>query len=51
MQEDRLGIPFVGESGKLLDRILASVQLDRCARVAELQVSRLPCCVVHICEP
>jgi len=27
-EEDRLGIPFVGESGQLLDRILASVQLD-----------------------
>lgn len=27
--EDRLGLPFVGVSGKLLDRMLASVGLDR----------------------
>ena len=28
-QEDKLGEPFVGRSGKLLDKILASVGLDR----------------------
>ncbi|MDR1551507.1 MAG: uracil-DNA glycosylase [Holosporaceae bacterium] len=28
-EEDRLGIPFVGQSGQLLDKILASVGLDR----------------------
>ena len=27
--EDRLGVPFVGVSGKLLDRMLASIGLDR----------------------
>ena len=27
--EDRLGVPFVGASGKLLDRMLASIGLDR----------------------
>ena len=27
--EDRLGKPFVGESGKLLDRMLAAIGLDR----------------------
>jgi DNA polymerase len=27
--EDRLGLPFVGVSGKLLDRMLASIGLDR----------------------
>jgi DNA polymerase len=27
--EDRLGLPFVGASGKLLDRILASIGLER----------------------
>lgn len=27
--EDRLGRPFVGESGKLLDRMLAAIGLDR----------------------
>ncbi len=29
--EDRLGLPFVGVSGKLLDRMLASIGLDRSA--------------------
>ncbi|WP_417517336.1 uracil-DNA glycosylase [Minwuia sp.] len=28
-EEDRVGKPFVGESGKLLDRMLASIGLDR----------------------
>jgi DNA polymerase len=28
-EEDRLGKPFVGESGKLLDRMLAAIGLDR----------------------
>jgi uracil-DNA glycosylase len=28
-EEDRRGIPFVGPSGRLLDRMLASIQLDR----------------------
>lgn len=28
-EEDRLGLPFVGESGKLLDRMLAAIGLDR----------------------
>jgi DNA polymerase len=28
-QEDRQGLPFVGKSGKLLDRMLASIGLDR----------------------
>ncbi|MBR1735152.1 MAG: uracil-DNA glycosylase [Alphaproteobacteria bacterium] len=28
-EEDRQGIPFVGQSGQLLDKILASVGLDR----------------------
>jgi DNA polymerase len=28
-QEDRQGLPFVGRSGKLLDRMLASIGLDR----------------------
>lgn len=28
-EEDRLGLPFVGKSGKLLDRMLASIGLDR----------------------
>ncbi|MDR0753185.1 MAG: uracil-DNA glycosylase [Holosporaceae bacterium] len=28
-EEDRQGIPFVGQSGQLLDRILAAVGLDR----------------------
>lgn len=27
--EDRLGLPFVGQSGQLLDRMLASIGLDR----------------------
>ena len=27
--EDRLGLPFVGESGQLLDRMLAAIGLDR----------------------
>jgi DNA polymerase len=27
--EDRLGLPFVGQSGRLLDRMLASIGLDR----------------------
>jgi DNA polymerase len=27
--EDRLGLPFVGQAGKLLDRMLASISLDR----------------------
>jgi DNA polymerase len=30
-EEDRLGIPFVGPSGRLLDRMLASIGLDRTA--------------------
>jgi DNA polymerase len=28
-EEDRQGLPFVGKSGKLLDRMLASIGLDR----------------------
>jgi len=28
-EEDRLGLPFVGPSGKLLDKMLASIALDR----------------------
>ena len=28
-QEDRLGIPFVGKAGQLLDRMLAAIDLDR----------------------
>lgn len=28
-EEDRQGVPFVGESGRLLDRMLASIGLDR----------------------
>lgn len=28
-EEDRRGLPFVGESGKLLDRMLAAIGLDR----------------------
>jgi DNA polymerase len=28
-EEDRLGLPFVGASGKLLDRMLAAIGLDR----------------------
>ncbi len=28
-QEDQQGLPFVGKAGQLLDKILASVQLDR----------------------
>jgi uracil-DNA glycosylase len=28
-EEDRRGIPFVGPSGRLLDRMLASIELDR----------------------
>src|SRR5690606_11807875 len=28
-EEDRLGKPFVGQSGKLLDRMLAAIGLDR----------------------
>jgi DNA polymerase len=28
-EEDRLGLPFVGASGRLLDRMLASIGLDR----------------------
>jgi DNA polymerase len=28
-EEDRLGLPFVGRSGKLLDRMLAAIGLDR----------------------
>ncbi|MEO0548357.1 MAG: uracil-DNA glycosylase [Pseudomonadota bacterium] len=28
-QEDRLGLPFVGKAGQLLDRMLAAIQLDR----------------------
>lgn len=28
-EEDRLGLPFVGESGQLLDRMLAAIGLDR----------------------
>jgi uracil-DNA glycosylase family 4 len=28
-EEDKLGLPFVGESGKLLDRMLAAIGLDR----------------------
>lgn len=28
-EEDRLGLPFVGPSGKLLDKMLASIGLDR----------------------
>ncbi|MGE5548263.1 MAG: uracil-DNA glycosylase [Solirubrobacterales bacterium] len=28
-EEDRQGLPFVGQSGKLLDRMLASIGLDR----------------------
>jgi DNA polymerase len=30
-EEDRTGVPFVGPSGKLLDRMLASIGLDRSA--------------------
>ncbi len=29
--EDRLGLPFVGQAGKLLDRLLAEISLDRSA--------------------
>jgi DNA polymerase len=28
-EEDRAGVPFVGQSGQLLDRMLASIGLDR----------------------
>ena len=28
-QEDRLGLPFVGKAGQLLDKMLAAIQLDR----------------------
>ena len=28
-QEDEMGIPFVGRAGKLLDKMLSSIQLDR----------------------
>lgn len=28
-EEDRMGLPFVGESGRLLDRMLAAIGLDR----------------------
>ncbi len=31
--EDRIGLPFVGASGKLLDRMLASIGLDRASNV------------------
>ncbi len=30
-EEDRLGLPFVGRSGQLLDRMLAAIGLDRTA--------------------
>lgn len=33
--EDRQGLPFVGRSGKLLDRMLAAIGLDRHAETAE----------------
>lgn len=36
--EDRLGKPFVGLSGQLLDRILASISLDRKAETPEESV-------------
>ncbi|MBW8271504.1 uracil-DNA glycosylase, partial [Caldovatus aquaticus] len=32
-EEDRLGKPFVGQSGRLLDRMLASIGLDRARNV------------------
>jgi len=28
-QEDRIGLPFVGKAGQLLDRMLAAIELDR----------------------
>lgn len=28
-QEDRIGLPFVGKAGQLLDKMLAAIQLDR----------------------
>lgn len=34
-EEDRLGRPFVGQSGQLLDRMLASIGLDRQAEAPE----------------
>lgn len=32
-EEDRLGLPFVGASGKLLDRMLASIGLERASNL------------------
>ena len=41
--EDRLGKPFVGESGQLLDRILLSIGLDRgCVYIANVVPWRPP---------
>ena len=46
-QEDAQGLPFVGKAGQLLDRMLASVELDRDRKSTRLNsshssVSRMP---------
>jgi len=41
--EDREGLPFVGRSGKLLDRMMAAIGLDRsCAYIANIVPWRPP---------
>lgn len=43
-EEDRLGTPFVGRSGELLDRILAAVDIDRWVAWTGTRVSRALVC-------
>ncbi len=41
--EDRIGLPFVGRAGKLLDKMLASIHLDRsCAYITNVLPWRPP---------
>ena len=44
-QEDRLGLPFVGKAGQLLDKMLAAIQLDRKtnAFISNVNYWRPPC--------
>ena len=41
-EEDRLGKPFVGRSGELLDKILAAVDLNRSCLLPHPSMA-LPC--------
>lgn len=44
-EEDAMGLPFVGESGQLLDRMLAAIGVDRRSNGGD---GKLPCYITNI---